>query len=136
MLKSKLSAFLSLLVVFISGGVVGALVYRAYNPPQQGPPPPEIIRKRIVDDMQAKLHLDDRQVTELQKIMDDIRAQGEQLRKVEGEEFHKIRVHQVDEIKKILRDDQQPLYEKWLQDREADRKRQQQGKKGFRPPDR
>lgn len=134
MLKSKLSAFFSLLVVFLSGGVAGVFVYRAYNPPPhiQPPPKPEDIRKRIVNDMKRDIHLDDQQVVQLEKIMDDIRAQGEEMRKQMNEHGRTIRDHQQEEIRKMLRPEQQPLYDKWLQERQLERQRRQQekGKEG------
>jgi uncharacterized membrane protein len=123
MLKTRLSAFLSLLIVFISGAVAGGFVYRFYNPPPQHRPSPEEVRKIIINDMKKAVHLDDQQVSELEKIMDDIRAQGQDLRNRMDVEGKKIRDQQTEEIKKILRDDQQPLYDKWRHDRQLEREK-------------
>lgn len=136
MLKSRLSAFLSLLVVFISGAVVGGLVYRAYNPPPtiQRPPKPEDIKKHIIADMQKSINLDDQQVAQVGQIMDEIRTMSDEVDSRRGQEFRKIRDVQVEKIKKVLRPDQEPLYDKWLQEREAarQRRRAQQGFKDNR----
>ena len=114
--------------------MAGVFVYRAYNPPPhiQPPPKPEDIRKRIVNDMKRDIHLDDQQVVQLEKIMDDIRAQGEEMRKQMNEHGRTIRDHQQEEIRKMLRPEQQPLYDKWLQERQLERQRRQQekGKEG------
>ena len=123
MLKTRLSAFLSLLIVFISGAVAGGFVYRFYNPP----PPPRLtqeeVRKNIINDMKKAVHLDDQQVAELEKIMDDIRAEGQGLRSRMDAEGKKIRDQQTEEIKRILHDDQLPLYDKWRHDRQVEREK-------------
>src|SRR5579863_3322912 len=100
MLKTRLSAFLSLLLVFISGAVAGGFVYRFYNPPPhiQPPPRPEEIRRNIVTDMKKALNLDDQQVVQVEKIMDDVRSQGQELRARMDAEGKKIHDHQVEEI--------------------------------------
>jgi hypothetical protein len=126
MLKTRLSAFLSLLLVFISGVVVGGVGYRVYNPPPPHRPSPEEVRKNVINDMKKAVHLDDQQVTELEKIMDEVRGDGHDLRNRMDLEFKKIRDHQIEEIKKILRDDQLPLYEKWRLQRQLEREKQQQ----------
>jgi len=123
MLKTRLSVFLSLLLVFISGVVVGGVAYRSVHPPPPPRPTQEELRKIIVNDMKKAVHLDDQQVSQLEKILDDIRAQGQDLRGRMDAEGKKIRDQQIEEIKKILRDDQQPLYEKFRHDRQVEREK-------------
>ena len=72
--KTKLSALLSLLLVFLSGTLVGAVsIACTWSIPSvgtaTGPPPremdPEEVRKRRVNEMRDKVKLDDEQVGKL-----------------------------------------------------------------------
>jgi hypothetical protein len=123
MLKTRLSAFLSLLAVFVSGAVAGAFVYRFYNPPPQHRASPEEVRRNVINDMKKSIHLDDQQVSALEKIMDDIHSQGQDLHNHMDIELKKIRDHQIEEIKRILHEDQLPLYDKWRQQRQQEREK-------------
>src|SRR5271165_5867091 len=95
MLKSRLSAFFSLLVVFLSGALVGAFAYRlvAVNTVQtstNGPRPqrqdPEEVRKHLDAEMRDRVKLDDRQVAKYNKILDETRDDFDQIHKKANEE--------------------------------------------------
>jgi hypothetical protein len=67
MLKSRFSALITLLLVFLSGVLVGGLAYRLYNvsvvtvaPSNAKKPDPEDARRHIVADMRDHLKLDAR----------------------------------------------------------------------------
>ena len=71
--KSRLSAFLSLMIVFLSGALVGAFANRLYmvntvsavKQPKQGPHmTPEEFRKHQVEDLRQKVGLDDQQIAQ------------------------------------------------------------------------
>src|ERR1051325_8117678 len=93
MSKSKLSAFLSLLLVFLSGTLVGAVAHRLYTVGtvfggtgvnRHGPgrrPDPEEVRKRIVEETREKVKLDDQQVAKLNQLYDEERTAFDQLHK-------------------------------------------------------
>ena len=141
--KSKLSAFLSLLLVFVSGAVVGALAHRLYmvNTAYSGngpvPPPhrptPEEARKRITSDLQARLHLDDQQLAALNKIMDETNEAWQTMRRKINEEGRTLHDQQWEKFRASLRPDQQPIYDQWRTDRDNEmRKRREQDHKG--PP--
>src|SRR5436309_443104 len=79
--KPKVSALLSLVAVFLSGGVLGAFAYRLYsaNPVETGrstppnPPAkksPEEFRKWYVPTLTNELKLDPPQVQQLNAILD------------------------------------------------------------------
>jgi hypothetical protein len=133
MANTKLSAFLSLLLVFCSGIVVGVAGYRVYNtkvssavkPPEKRSP--EEFRKQVVEEMTREVHLDDRQVTLLKQIYDDTRASFDEARARENTKLHAegqaIHDQQVENIKKILRPDQIPLYEALRSRHETERKK-------------
>jgi hypothetical protein len=160
--KSKVSAFLSVLLVFASGAAMGAVGYRLYvvksvsssvQPPTKKKISPEELdhyRKRIQSLLKEAVKLDDQQVLQVQKIYE---WQGEQFTQVnkkyearleqDHHEFDQQRdqIHDesVAKTKALLTPEQQPLYEKWLADRAAaraaDRKRhqEQQQQQGQRP---
>jgi Spy/CpxP family protein refolding chaperone len=143
MTKSKLSAFLSLALVFAAGALVGVVGYRVYSVSLDasagGPPPhapgkkmdPEEFRRHVLADMKEKIKLDDRQVEQLDQIMDKTREQFDHLRKAMNDRMKPDRDaiwrSQVDATKAILRSDQLPLYEKYRADREAERKKRGPG---------
>jgi Spy/CpxP family protein refolding chaperone len=128
MLKSRFSALLSLLLVFLSGVLVGGFTYRLYNVSVAAAPnsgrrlDPEEARKHIVADMRDHLKLDARQVDQLQQIFDQTRDQFHQIHDKMNAEGQAIHTGQIDKVKAILRADQLPLYEQWRAERELERK--------------
>jgi len=133
--KSKLSAFVSLLLVFLSGALVGAVGHRLYMVNSvtavKGQPPqprlsPEEFRRKQVEDLRKKVGLDEQQITQYNHILDETRQQFDEIHDRMNAEGRKIHDQQVTQVNAILRPDQRPLYEKWRADREAERKRRQQ----------
>jgi hypothetical protein len=147
--KSRLSAFLSLILLFSSGALVGAVGHRLYMvntvvsvggdavapaPPRR--PSPEEARKRNMDDMKQRVHLDDKQIAQLNEIYDQTRDQFEALMKKREADGQAIRDSQTAKIRAILRPDQIPLYEQYRADREAQREaeRKKHRQSGGGPP--
>jgi hypothetical protein len=154
--KSKVSAFLSVLLVFASGAAMGAVGYRLYvvktsNPVQAANKKkmsPEEFRKRAVAHLKDAVKLNDQQLEEVQKIYDwqfeqfmpiskNYDNQVEQIKHESDQQGNQIHEAAVAKIKAILTADQLPLYEKYLAARAAaraaDHKRhqeQQQQEKG------
>jgi hypothetical protein len=135
--KSGLSAFLSLLLVFLSGSLVGVFGYRLYsvNTVQSGlngpgpnrRPDPEVFRKRQVAEMRERVKIDDQQVIEYNKIMDEMRDQFDQLHKKANAETQALRERQAEKVNAMLREDQRPLYAQLRAEHaEHERKRRQQ----------
>src|SRR5271156_2245963 len=148
--KSKVSAFLSVLLVFASGAAMGAVGYRLYvvktvassvQPPTKKKTSPEEFRKLALARLKDAVKLTDQQIIEVQKIYD---WQGDQFMPIhkkyqakidqDWREFDQQRdqIHEeaVTKMKAVLTSDQQPLYEKWLADRAADHKKHQQQQQG------
>jgi hypothetical protein len=131
--KSRLSAFLSLLLVFLSGSLVGAFGYRLYsvntvqgNDPRKRPDPEEM-RKRQVAEMRDRVKIDDQQVIQYNKILDEMRDQFDQLHKKANAETQALRERQADKVNAMLREDQRTLFAQLRAEHaERERKRRQQ----------
>jgi Spy/CpxP family protein refolding chaperone len=153
--RSKVSAFLSVLVVFASGAAMGAVGYRLYSvkaassssapPSAPGKRSPEEFRKLIVNSLKDGVKLDDQQSAEVQKLYQDQHEGFDQIHdkyqaQVDGlpavQQIHQEARHEIDQmhdsmvakINALLRPEQQALYAKWQADRAADRKRREQQK--------
>jgi len=127
--RSSSAALIYLLVVFVSGAVVGGFAVRLYmakavSATVNAPPPTHAeIRRQYLHDMQTRLHLSDTQMTQLQQIVDDT---GKQM-----QEVHQMRQRIDDEharkVMAILDDSQKAEYATMRAER--DKHRQQQAKK-------
>lgn len=127
MLKSKSSAFFSLLLVFLSGAMVGGVADRLYNaPPAAGQRTPEEVRRAIIAEMRKEVHVDDQQVEQLNRIYDGTRQQFMAVRKKQNQDAQAIRDNQTAQIRAILRPDQAALFDALHAKHEADRKKKQQ----------
>lgn len=138
--KTKFSAVLSLVLVFLSGILVGAVSYRLYSVntvstatggrPQQRPDPEEI-RKRRMREMRDRVKLDDAQFAQLGVIYDHTRQEFQALKKKGDEEGHQIWDKQRAAVRAMLRPDQVPLYEQYQKEMDELRKKRMQaeGKK-------
>jgi hypothetical protein len=135
--KYKLSAVLSLLLVFLSGSVLGAVAYRLYavNAVQgvdvgrkQGKMSPEELRKHYVEDFRTKVKADDQQIAALQQILDQTRTEFHKMRDRMNAEGEAIQSAQVEKINAILREDQRPLYAALRAERDRQRKLHDQHK--------
>ena len=127
--KSKLSAFLSLFLVFFSGAVLGAFAYRLYSvntavaiipgaPPRKGGGPEEFLRQRLAE-MRERVKADDRQLEQIKLVYNDTREQYDHIRQKMNAEGHAIDENQVAKIKAILRPDQIPIYDQIRAEHEA-----------------
>ena len=140
--KSRLSAALSLLLVFLSGGVLGAFTYRLYSispvhsGKDAGPPrkmSPEEYRKTYISDLTKAVKLDSQQIAALNGVLDQTRDEFDKLNeKVKADrdalnekwrpDREVIHNHQIERITGLLRPDQLPLYESFRTERDRQRK--------------
>ncbi len=129
--KTKLSALLSLLLVFASGILVGAVAYRLYMvrtvamAPPAPRPSPEEVRKRIVAEMRVRVKLDDQQVQQLNLIYDRTRQEFDGLHMKGSQESRAIWDRQKEQIQAMLRPEQVPLYEQYQKERDEMHRRHQ-----------
>jgi len=145
MRRSSLTVASSLLAVFVSGAVVGAFGHRLYTvhsvnagapiiPPATAKPSPEEFRRKYTEELRTRLSLDEPQIAKLNTILDQTRERFHQMRERSKEtakemaklESGKIRQAQRNEIRAMLKPEQQPEYEKILQERENREKERQQ----------
>jgi hypothetical protein len=137
--KYKLSAVLSLLLVFLSGSVLGAVAYRLYAvgavqgvgdaARKQPKMSPEDFRKHYVEEFRTKVKMDDQQVAALQQILDQTRTDFHKMRDKMNAEGEAIQNAQVEKINSILREDQRPLYAALRAEREKQRKQRDEQRK-------
>ena len=125
MRRSNLATFFYLAVVFVSGAVVGGFANRLYMAKSVSAVTPSShnhaeLRKKYVQEMRDRLHLNPAQVTELQQIMD-----------ATGQRMHDTRqAIEEDHVRKVvalLDDNQKAEYTKMRDERE--KRRQEQAKK-------
>ena len=129
MSKSRWSAFLSLLLVFLSGTALGALGYRWYTvnaataerasgSGSRGPRDPAEVRKHIVAEMTDAVKLTPGQVAKFSDILDGTRARFEEVHHEMNAKGKAIWQDQVDQVNAILTPDQRTLYQQ-LRDKHA-----------------
>jgi Spy/CpxP family protein refolding chaperone len=127
MTRKSLPIAFYLLLVFVSGSVVGALGYRTYNPPTArgsvSPPPPEW-RRQYIEESRSRLDLTDDQVAKLTAILDQTEARFREARENENKAIGQIRDEHVERVRTILTPEQLPKYEKLHQEREERAKQQ------------
>jgi hypothetical protein len=126
MKRPAASLALSLMLVFASGVLVGALGYKSLAQPEQkkdNPPrTPEEFRKAYLAEMKARLKLSEDQVRKLNTILDETREKYRQLREKQRPEMKVIQDGQTSEINAMLSAEQQKEYAKMRREREEKKK--------------
>jgi hypothetical protein len=129
MLRSRFSAALYLVLVFLSGALLGGFAYRLYSANTVSAtagrrPDPVEWRKRYMDEMQTRVHTDADQDAQINQILDETRAAFDKIREQEKQKYQDEQNAQIAKIFQLLRPDQRPLYAKLRAEREARRKPQ------------
>jgi hypothetical protein len=117
-----------LLLVFLSGVLVGVFAYRLYNvrtvqssarrlPPRN----PEEYRQRVVAELTARLKLTQDQVGKLHQIMDETRQRYREVREKQRPELKEIEDAQHQGIRAMLNETQLAEYERMRAERERRR---------------
>jgi hypothetical protein len=134
MLKSRFSAALYLVLVFLSGALVGGFTYRLYSvntvtATATRRTDPVEWRKRYMDEMRSQVHIDADQEAQINQILDETGAEFAQIRTREKKEYQTSQDQNIAKIFSLLRPDQRPLYAKLRAIREARRRAGQQAVK-------
>ena len=131
MTRRNLPIAFYLLVVFVSGAVVGALGYRTYNPPiarsgGRSRLPPAEWRRQYVEEMKTRLSLSEDQLQKLNTILDQTTGRFQAAREQDNQLIRQIREDHFAHVRTILTPQQIPEYEKLHAEREQRAKRQEQ----------
>ena len=125
MKPARISTILYLLLVFLSGCLVGFVGSRLYTakttiaaPPRKSP---EEFRKHFVEELRGRLKLDAQQVVSLNRVLEETRQHYRESAKT-------IQDETVREIHALLRELQRTEYDKWRAEREKRRKEAFKGK--------
>ena len=124
MTRSRLSVTLYLLLVFLSGVVVGVLGHSYFAKGSAAPPPrpnPEEFRRRYMEEMRQRLKLSEEQARQIEAILDETRERWRT-------QMQAIQQEQTSRINALLNEQQRAEYEKMRREREERRKR------GHKPP--
>ncbi len=115
-----------LLLVFLSGALVGAFGYRLYSvnvvASSRQPRSAEEYRRSYVEMMTSRLQLSAEQVENLEKIMDGTRQRYHEIYGRFRPELKAIETAQYEQIRAMLNETQKAEYEKIRAEREARRK--------------
>jgi uncharacterized membrane protein len=116
-MKSKLCIALLWILVFLLGGVAGAVSHYLYREHVNPTPPPKTARKspeQIIDEMARFLKLDVQQKEQLKVIFDESIKRYRALNQEYRPQFRTIRNETDEKIKNILRDDQKLRFQEWI----------------------
>lgn len=131
-MKRNWTVALSLSLVFVCGLAVGAFGHWLYasntvsattTAPARSSP--EEYRKRYVEEMRTRLHLDEGQLTQLNGVLDDTRAKMQALKERHKPEVKQVQQEQVNRINLFLTEGQRAEYGKMRQEREERARKQQ-----------
>jgi hypothetical protein len=131
MKKSNVAVTLSMLAVFASGAIVGALGHRLYMVRTvaagvaengRGRETPEQWRRRYMSELTDRLKLDQPQVVQVNTILDETRDQYRAVKERAKPEMESIHRHQVERISALLSPQQKVEYDNFREERERARK--------------
>ena len=124
MKRSNLHLAVYVLLVFLSGAVVGALGHRLYSTSvvraKRGP---DEYRRHYVEEMRSRLKLREEQVNRLNAVLDATRARYRIMREKSAPEMKAIQDEQVTRIDEFLNPAQREEYARMRQEREERMKR-------------
>ena len=119
-----------LVLVFVSGTVLGAFANRLYmvntvlssNPTPGQRMSPDEYRKQYVNELRTRLNLDGDQKVKLDAILDDTRQRMHEIHERTRPEMKAIQDDQYQKVRALLNPQQQTEYEKMRQERDRKRK--------------
>ena len=126
---NKTKAFLFAVLLFALGAAVGALGHRYYSATVVSAKTAEDFRQKYVTEMRTKLNLNQRQVDQLQVILDDTKEKVQAVREIHHPEMVKIKDAQIEKVKSILSGEQGKKYEAMVAEREQHAKEQDEREK-------
>ncbi|MBI3698738.1 MAG: hypothetical protein HY238_28350 [Acidobacteria bacterium] len=132
MMKPTRIAALFLAVVFVAGALSGYVAHTLYSQrTARAAPNPTQMRERYLTRLTRDLALSPEQVTQVSAILEQTGQRMRELRERMEPEFEAIRVAQRQRIMALLTPEQQPKYEKVLE--EQRKRHEREGRSGGRP---
>jgi hypothetical protein len=132
-MRRSLLVPLYVLMVFLSGALVGGMGYRLYTAKVIAAPnlqphhlTPEEWRKKRIEEMRNRLKLSDEQVSKVQAVYDETKQQMAAYNQRSKAELKSIHDQQTQKIHSILNQDQQVEYDKLRQEREVKERQKHQ----------
>ena len=129
MTLSRRATVLYSLLVFASGGVLGAITHQLYTvstvSATAAPPKPDEWRKKYLGEMQTRLKLGKDQMLKLNIYLDETRSRVREAQAKAKPEIEQIKREQREKIKTMLDQSQKSEYEKLIEERD---RREQQAK--------
>jgi hypothetical protein len=134
MTLSRRATVLYSLLLFASGGVLGAITHRLYTVASVSatvtPPRPDEWRKKYIAEMQSRLKLSSEQMLKLTIYLDETRSRVREAQAKAKPEIEQIKREQREKIKTMLDAGQKTEYEKLIQERDL---REQQSRNANGP---
>ena len=125
MRRPGLAAALYVVLVFVSGAVIGIFADRLYTAKtvsaSVNTTKPADFRKKYVEDLTRRVQLTPPQVAQLGTILDDTRNKYHEEHDRSKQQLAQIHDEQVQKVREILSPVQTPEYEKFRAEREKDR---------------
>ncbi len=121
--RSRLSTALYLLLVFTSGILVGVVGYRLYvtttvtAKEQPAPKTMEQYRKLLFSDLRQKVGVNDRQIAEINHVLDVNKQKFDELHAQEKPFREKLDQERIEGIRAVLTDSQKTAYDNWRAER-------------------
>jgi hypothetical protein len=141
MKRTTLSTGLYILLVFLSGAVVGAFAHRLYVVNTVVSAKPDEVRRKHLEELRTRLSLNDEQVAQYNAILDSTKARyhevkqrwDDQAKQAAKPELKAISEDQIQKVKSILSEPQRAEYEKYLAERQKRRQQNSSAKKTTPP---
>jgi hypothetical protein len=137
MKKSSITVTASMLAVFASGAVVGALGHNLYTvrtvaarENAQHKDTPEEWRRKYMAELTNRLKLDHTQVVQVNTILDETRDQYRAVKDRVKPEMEAIHKHQVARVSELLSPQQKTDYDNFREERDRARKEAEKQKAG------
>jgi uncharacterized protein YnzC (UPF0291/DUF896 family) len=132
--RTRVSVALYLVLVFGSGILVGVVSHRLYvtttvSATAAAPRNMGELRRKYLDDMRAKVGVNQQQLDSVNRILDDSKRKFDELNASEKVLHDKIHQEMIDDVSALLTPQQKISYDKWREERARLHQLQQQQNK-------
>jgi Spy/CpxP family protein refolding chaperone len=118
MRRNQFAAVVLAILLFASGVAVGALAHRYYAVRTVNAHTRDSFRARYLSEMRSRLNLTPQQVQQLQRVMDETKAQFRTLHESSRPQMEAIKREHVQKVRALLTPQQQPIYDQIVAEHE------------------